>query len=191
MTHKEKLDKVLYLLYPNRYSGSQPMITQVLIDGNIDFEADEPRIIAKRLDEDGLIRAAFTKDGAFVKLTSLGIEYCEQESYSTPNTPVINLFSISNSTNTSIQIGDMNSVIYTDGEQINEKIEELRNQIIDNTELTEVMVREIGECLDELDDKISSKKKIPKLLLTGLLSTTADIGTIYPYVKSLVESLKS
>lgn len=190
MNHKEKLDKVLYLLYPIRYSGSQPMITQVLIDGNIDFEADEPRIIAERLDQDGLIKASFTNDGAFVKLTSRGIEYCEQESYSTPNTPVINLFNISNSTNTSIQIGDKNKVIYNYTEQINEKIEELRNQINNNTELTEVMVREIGECLDELDDKINSKKKIPKLLITGLLSTTADIGTIYPYVKSLVEFLK-
>jgi len=167
------------------------MITQVLVDGNIEFEMEEPRILAKRLNQDGLIKASFTKDGAFVKLTSRGIEYCEQESYSTPNTPVINLFSISNSTNTSIQIGNYNSVLYNDKEQIDEKIEELRNQIEENTDLTEAMVREIGECLDELDEKISNNKSIPKLLLTGLLSTTADIGTIYPYVKSLVDSLKS
>jgi hypothetical protein len=191
MTHKEKLDKVLHLLYPFRHSGRQFMITQILINGGIEFETKEPIILAKRLDEDGLIKASFTKDGTFVKLTSSGIEYCEQESYSIPNTPVINVFSISNSPNNSIQIGNNNSIIYKDSDMIDAKINELRIKIKSNTEITDAIVREIGEYLDELDEKIINKKKIPQILLTGLLSTAADIGTIYPYVKSLVESLKS
>jgi hypothetical protein len=74
---------------------------------------------------------------------------------------------------------------------IDAKINELRIKIKSNTEITDAIVREIGEYLDELDEKIINKKKIPQILLTGLLSTAADIGTIYPYVKSLVESLKS
>ncbi len=166
------------------------MISEILTDGDIEFEPDEPIILAKRLDEDGLIKATFTKDGAFVRLTSRGIEYCEEESYSTPNTPIINLFSISNSPKTSIQIGNENTVIYNDPKLIDDRIQELRDQISNNTELTEVMVREIGECLDELDEKINAKRRIPKMLLKGLLSTTADIGTIYPYAKALVESIK-
>lgn len=190
MTHKEKLDKILYLLYPLRYKGSQYRISEILMNGGVDFEAEEPRILAKRLDEDGLIKASFTKDGAFVRLTSRGIEYCEEESYSTPSTPVINLFSISNSPNTTIQIGNENIGTYNDNKLTNDKILELRELIKDNTELTEVMVQEIGECLNELDEKIKSKKKIPNLLLKGLLSTTADIGTIYPYAKALIESIK-
>jgi hypothetical protein len=189
MKHKEKLDKVLYLIYPHRYSGSQYLISEIMSEGGITYDDNEPRVIAKRLQEDGLIKAIFTFDGAYVNLTSRGIEYCEEESYSYPEKAVINLFSINNSPNTSIVVGNENVVNYNNKEEVQKIIEDLKLQISNNTELTETIVAEIGECLDEIDAKVENKTKIPRILLKGLLSTTADLTTVYPAIKTLIEKL--
>lgn len=191
MTHKEKLDKVLYLLYNHKFSGRQYPISEIMRTGNLAYEGEEPRIIAKRLHDDGLVKATFTKDGALVKLTSSGIEYCEEESYSLPGKPIINIYSISNSSYASIVVGNQNTINYSSSELIKNKIKEIRTLISENQELTEALVREIGECLDELDEKISNKRKVPTTLLKGLLSSTADFATIYPHVISLSELFKS
>jgi len=192
MTHKEKLDKVLYLLYPYRFNNSLLALRELMSKEEIHFGKNEPLIISQRLKEDGFIKSTETLGGeVYVKLTSYGIEYCEEESYSLPNKSVINLFNISNSPSSTVIVGDGNSIEYTNTDKIQNSISELKVRIVESEELTEVIVKEIGECLDEIDDKVKRKQRIPKMLVKGLLSTSADMITIHPYVQKLVDLINN
>lgn len=191
MKQKEKLDKILFYLYKHKFNGSSYDVAGILEENKIDFDINEPRAIAKRLESEGLVKALFSFDGTYVELTSSGVEYCENDSFSSRGKSVVNIFSISNSPNSVIISGDRNTVNYSNEVEIRKHLEELQKEVGNNKQLTVTMMEEIGECLDEINDKVERKRRIPKLLLAGLLSSTADIGTLYPYVKQLIESLKT
>lgn len=81
MKHVEKLDLVLRELYKYRFNGKKYSIKEIINNIGLDAMPREPIIIGKRLEEEGLIEFTPTKESAYAKINSFGIEYCESTSH--------------------------------------------------------------------------------------------------------------
>jgi len=166
MKQSEKLDLILRELYKYRFDGRYYNIGGLLIDLNIDFEEyTELRMLCKRLEDDGLIKTMWVKAGANACLTSYGIEYCEETSYS-------------------YRTQSQNVNIHYDINQVDQKIKEILKAIEKEKSLNE---EEKNEMIDNLDEIITILKadKRPKVSYKTLLENSASIAGISSLVVEL------
>lgn len=184
MKHKEKLDVVLRGLYRYRFDGKYYPILQILEEQGLTYDINEPRHIAKRLNEDGYVKMVATKDRTSVCITSKGVEYCEQDSYALPGNSIVNIYNI-DSTNSNLNIGSGNQQITEQFHNQLDDIKEIKKELTYLKEVDKALIKEISECLDEIEEKIKHEKKVSSVLLKGLLSITADLTTLFPLVEKL------
>lgn len=185
MKQSEKLDLILRALYQLRYDGNFHSFKSICETQNIPVEPqNEIRMLAHRLKDDGYINAVFTRSDAAAVLTSYGIEYCEEDSYSYKGHSIItNTYNltISNSPNANIVSSSTNVTIQiANHAEIKNKINELRKTVQSNADISDKKKQDLIDCLEEVETSIDAGKK-PKFSfkqLTEQGSNVAGIGSL-------------
>jgi hypothetical protein len=97
MKQSEKLDLILRGLYKHKDDGQWWSVKEILQSCNLPTNAEETRRLAQRLKEDNYISApGYHLDDVFCKITTYGIEYCEESSYTyTGHSLITNNYNIS------------------------------------------------------------------------------------------------
>ncbi len=160
MKETKKLDIILRGLY--EYRGSDSNIAPHYFLNDLTLQ-DEIRLARWLLDE-GLVKGTITQDGARLKITSDGVIYCEDDSVSHPGSPVIAITYVQNfdSPGSTIQVGVIGQLMYPNILDIQQQINGLRSQLAAESDFTQTMVSEIGECLDEIASKVEDRKPVPE-----------------------------
>lgn len=188
MKQSEKLDLILRELYKYRFDGKYYNIGYLLEILNIEFEEhSELRMLGKRLENDGLIRTIWMKSGASACLTSHGIEYCEETSYSNSGSSLVTnnyQITIQNSPNSNIVTQSTNTYIQSNFNQITEKITQILNAIKEESSINEDEKRELIDNLEEIEILLKADKK-PKASYKTLLENSASIAGIGSLVVEL------
>jgi len=154
MKQSEKLDLILRELYKYKNDGRHHSIGLICKALNILLDSDlEMGNLASRLKTDGLINATITIGDSLAELTSSGIEYCEENSYSYSGQSIItNNYNISvvNSPNSNIVSQSSNVSITQSINEVNQTIEKIRETIASDSTIEMYKADEILECLNEI-----------------------------------------
>ncbi|PWA05416.1 hypothetical protein [Flavobacterium psychrotolerans] len=189
MKQSEKLDIILKALYGSRFDGRYYSIGAILENLNIEFDPFiELRMLAKRLEDDGLIKTIFSRNDASATLTSIGIDYCEGNSYTYIGKSLITNnyhMNITNSPNANIVSKSSNVTIkITNYGEIKRTIENLRNSISNHEEIDLDKKQEMLECVDEIETNIDAGKK-PKYSFTALSHMAGSLSEVGLFVIEL------
>lgn len=187
MKQSEKLDIILKELYKYKFDGKYHDIGLLLTNLNIDFEPyNELGMLGKRLETDGLIKTIWTRQGPSACLSSKGIEYCEETSYSNSNAIINNNYNISlqNSNNSNIITSSNNITINYNYKQIEEVINKIKKGIINEETLDENSKTDLIECVEELHSVVKNEGK-PKITYNALLENTSNFAGIGSLVLEL------
>jgi len=82
MKQSEKLDLILSRLYDLRFDGKYYSLKDILNNYNIDTTLEEVFALGKKLEGDGHINFLGSHNDVFGSITTEGIEYVEDDSYS-------------------------------------------------------------------------------------------------------------
>jgi hypothetical protein len=188
MKQSEKLDLILRDLYKYKNDGHHHSIGLICKALNIPLDSDlEMGNLASRLKTDGLINATITIGDSSAELTSSGIEYCEENSYSyTGHSIITNNYNISvvNSPNSNIVSQSSNVSITQSISEVNQTIEKIRETIASDSTIEMCKVDEILECLNEIQECIKNNQK-PKYAIKSLLEIAGGISSIASLVMTL------
>ncbi|WON92527.1 hypothetical protein [Sphingobacterium sp. UGAL515B_05] len=182
MKHSEKLDLLLKSFYNNRFNGKIE-ISKNKYESVIPLSNErEFSLLIKRLQDDGYIKAFMATGGeGLVDITSRGIEYCEEDSYSYRGSSIItNNYSISvnNSHGISIVNSSTNvNVNISNIDDIKKKIEQLVNVVQTTSDISHNNKKEMIECIDEIKTSLDQDKK-PKFAFDALLAMANNFAGI-------------
>lgn len=182
MKQSEKLDLILKSFYDHRFDGMQEFSTTHF--GKLMPLANEREldVLIKRLQADGYLKTyLFEENGGIGQITSRGIEYCEEDSYSYRGSSLVTnnySFSVNNSSGISIVNASKNvNINISNINDINNKIEDLLKAVNASTIISESIKLEIIECVDEIKTSLASDKK-PKYSFKSLLEMTSNLAGI-------------
>ncbi|GJM17214.1 MAG: hypothetical protein DHS20C13_25410 [Thermodesulfobacteriota bacterium] len=188
MKQSEKLDLILRELYKYKNDGKYYSIKWICQTLNIPLDSNlELNKLAHRLKNDGYIKTISQKNDSSAELTSYGIEYCEENSYSYSGHSIItNNYSISvvNSPNSNIVNQSTNVSINQNYNEANQAVEKIRETISTDESIKEVTANEIMECLNEIQESLKGNKK-PKFAIKSLIDITGGISSISSWVTVL------
>ncbi len=180
MKQTEKLDVILKRLYEFKFDGNRYDIKEIFAKLGCDVTRDEGFALAKRLDNEGLIKMIATKEAVFGSITSYGAEYCEVDSYTYAGSAVITNnyeIRIENSPGANIINQSKNVTINT---QVND-IAGILTKILtiidkdDSVDLDKKVV--INECAKEIQNNLEAGL-VPKFGLKNLLGLVGDISSV-------------
>ncbi len=188
MKQSEKLDLILRELYKYKNNGKYYSINVICQALNIPIDSSlELNKIAHRLKDDGFINPIFTHNDCSAELTSYGIEYCEENSYSySGNSIISNNYSISivNSPNSNIVNQSSNVTINQNISAASQAVEKIRDTISTDTTIDKQKASEILECLNEIQDNLKNNQK-PKFAIKSLIDLAGGISSIASWVTIL------
>ncbi len=188
MKQSEKLDLILRELYKYKNDGKYHSIGLICQSLNIPLESlSELNKIATRLKDDGFIKASITLQDCSGELTSYGIEYCEENSYSYSGHSIItNNYNISivNSPNSNIVNQSSNVAITQNIGEVNQAIEKIRETIENDNTIEKSKMHEIIECLNEIQESLKNNQK-PKFAIKSLIDIAGGISSIASWVSTL------
>lgn len=189
MKESEKRDLILKQLYEKKHDNFS-MLKGIMEYLHIYESEEELNRIANRLDKDNYADIKRISHGVMIKISSLGIDYCEQDSYSHPGHPVINLnFSgVFNAANMIMGANNSNNhqsvTITSEAESLIKKIQESIQQ---STEIDEESKGALMECIGDIDDKVKDNKKISKYQWSALLNNTAGLTQVSSFAIQLAQ----
>lgn len=179
MKQSEKLDLILRELYKHKHDGHYHSIKEICDNLNIDIAANaEVPSLAHRLKNDSLINAHFMLNDAMASLTTYGIDYCEEDSYTYRGSSIItnNYINVTNSPNANVVSNSSNVTITINNHQaIKNKITEIRDAA--ETLTDQIIKQEILECLEEVEASIEAGKK-PKYSFTYLANIAGGLAGV-------------
>ena len=188
MKQSEKLDLLLRGLYSLKDHRGYKLMSEIVKQNELPILHQEIFTLAKRLQSDNYIDATFVMGGdCFAQINSYGIEYCEEDSYSYKGNSIItNNYNITveNSPNTNIVSQSTQVNISTNYSQQYQEIMGALN----SAEIEDAKREEILECLEEIKATLDAGQK-PKYSFKSLLSLTADVATLAPYIVAFGKSL--
>ena len=153
----EKLDLILKGLYKFKDTGKYYSLVSICNAMNISLAIDEWNRLAHRLKNDGYVKTIFHHSDCSLQLTTYGIDYCEQDSYTySGNAIITNVYNINvkNSSNTNIVSHSDNVNV----SNINQKAVELLIEIKDLFESGQVINNEIKKIMIERINNLTSKR---------------------------------
>lgn len=188
MKQSEKLDLILRELYKYKNDGKYYSIRRICETLNIPLDSFiELNKLAHRLKDDGFIDPMFIRNDCSAELTSYGIEYCEENSYTYSGHSIItNNYSISivDSPNSNIVNQSSNVTITQNISEASHAVKKIRETIaLDNT-IDENKAVEILECLNEIQDNLKYNQK-PKFAIKSLIDISGGISSISSWVTTL------
>ncbi|KKX47493.1 hypothetical protein L950_0226210 [Sphingobacterium sp. IITKGP-BTPF85] len=194
MKQSEKLDLILKTLYKVRHQESFSRLNEIVRASNISTSsANEIDTLTDRLIADKFIDAHLFEDGdGLIKLTSLGIDYVEGDSYTSKGVPISHVFyntNISNSTGISVVTDSQDvNVNITSNSEVNNKLDELIRAINSNTEVSKNQQIEMIQCIDEIKSSIS-QDRTSKYAFQSLLNIASNFAGIGSLVLEIGKSL--
>lgn len=188
MKQSEKLDIVLRELYNRRDDMHYHDAREILVEKGIDVSDMEIMRIGDRLTSDGLVENIHAVGHAILYIKSRGVEYCEENSYSSigrslltmdysiniTNASGVNV--ISHSPNASIDVGASDELIAS--------LIQLRSAIEVDQGITEDQRKELLESMAEAEESHSKGTKA-KGAMRHILEATKNIATIAPLAKQV------
>jgi hypothetical protein len=188
MKQSEKLDLILRELYKYKNNGKYYSIGWICQTLNIPLDSIlELNKLAHRLKDDGFINPMFTHNDCSAELTSYGIEYCEENSYTYSGHSIItNNYSISivNSPNSNIVNQSSNVSITQNISEASQAVEKIRETVALDTSIDKDRASEILECLNEIQDNLKNNQK-PKFAIKSLIDLAGGISSIASWVTTL------
>jgi hypothetical protein len=178
----EKLDLILRVLYNLRAEKDDIYLHEICESQNIPLASrDELYEIAERLKNDGYIKFTSIQAGIYAKLTSKGIEYCEEDSYAYKGSSIITNtyhFNITNSPNSNIVSASSNTSIHINNHgEINNKIRELKARISNSKDINNNQKSDILECIEEVEASVNADRK-PKFALKQLFEQASNVAGV-------------
>jgi len=182
MKQSEKLDLILKGLYDYKDTGKYHSLIGVCNAINIPLALEEWNRLAHRLKDDGYVRTIFNYDDCMLQLTTYGIDYCEQDSYTySGNAIITNTYNINveNSSNINIvsQSTDVKITLETKNEA-DKKIELLLKKLSELTEIDNDLKTDIFDCVKDIQNKLRQNEKVPKYSLKGLIDLTSKVASL-------------
>ena len=188
MKQSEKLDLILRELYKYKNDGKYYSIGWICQTLNIPLDSSlELNKIGHRLKDDGFINTLFSHNDCSAELTSYGIEYCEENSYTYSGHSIItNNYSISivNSPNSNIVNESSNVTIIQNISEASQAVEKIRETIALDNNIDKDKAAEILECLNEIQDNLKKNQK-PKFAIKSLIDIAGGISSISSWVTTL------
>jgi hypothetical protein len=190
MKQSEKLDLSIRELYKHKNDGNYYSIGNICRSLNIPLDSMlELNKLAHRLEDDGFIETMFVLNDCSAELTSYGIEYCEENSYSYSGHSVItNNYSISivNSPNSNIVNQSSKVMISQNVSEVHKAIDSIRETVATDATLDKEKATEIIECLNEIQESLKDNKK-PKFAIKSLIDLAGGISSIASWVTVLAQ----
>ncbi|TVZ28105.1 hypothetical protein JM83_3205 [Gillisia sp. Hel_I_86] len=189
MKQKARLDFLLNELYKSKSEDQMSDIYAITDKMPDDINRSDAKVLAERLYNLDLIKLSHTKSSLRATLTSIGIEYCEEDSFTEVGKPVINHnynLTISNSPNSNIVNQSKSININSKIENITYLIDEISNTINQDSKVTDERKENIDECTKEIKLNLE-KNNIPKFGIKSLLNLLSDIASVSSLVLSLSE----
>ena len=188
MKQSEKLDLLLRELYNYKFDGHVYSLKEICQEKNLPIEPyNEVRTLAHRLIDDRFITGNFTMDDCVAEITSYGVEYCEENSYTYRGHSIITnnySISISNSPNANIVSNSSEvNIIITNHAEIKNKISQIKDEI---SSLSHESKEDLLQCLEEVETTIEAGKK-PKFSFKQLLEIGSSISGIGSLILELGE----
>lgn len=194
MKQSEKLDLVLKWLYARRHERHNTLLKRIMEELNIYESREDEDRIATRLHSDGLARAERMAAGTLLTITSEGVEYCEESSYSKPgfslttfNIGTVHSSNFLNNTG-SISGSTINQSLKQDN-AVGEIISKIKQALPTEASLSSTEKEEILNRLDEIEEKLSAQKQVRKHNITDLLSVAANSAQVMGFVIQLGQVL--
>ena len=183
MKQVEKLDRILKGMYNRRTLKEDVYLDTICeLDSIPLVSVDELHKLADRLEGDNYIECTRIQAGIYAQLTSYGVEYCEEDSYSFKGHSIItnnnNYFTISDSPFANI-VSDSNNVkiLANNYGELKSKFTELKEKIIGDATISESQKAEILECIEEVQDSVDAGKK-PKFSFRQLTEQASNISGV-------------
>lgn len=176
MKQKEKLDAILKILYEDsRYQQRNILSDYQKLDSNY----DELVVLTERLKKEGLVERLVTKDSIEIKLTSQGVEYCEEDSFTVQGRSVIqnSYITLNNSPGSNIIGQSPGSSIVQKASQANNILDQITTTTQEDDAIDSECKKEIIECVEEIKDAINSGRK-SKSAVRGLLSLISEFASL-------------
>ncbi len=188
MKQSEKLDLILRELYKYKNDGKYYSIGWICETHNISLDSVlELNKLAHRLKDDGYINTMFKHNDCMAELTTYGIEYCEEDSYSYSGHSIItNNYSISivNSPNSNVVNQSSNVNISQNISKASKAVEKIREAIAIDTTIDKNIATEILDCLNEIQESLKNNQK-PKFAIKSLINIAGGISSIASWVTIL------
>lgn len=186
MKQSEKLDLILKSLYEKRFDGKYYEISKVLSEYGININSEEEYALGKRLEQDRLVKLEDVEERVAACLTTHGVDYIENDSYTYRGHSVITNnynISVSGSTNTNIVQSSSNVSI----SQTANELDEIINKIVaklDSETIEPQKLNDILDCLNEIKESVRNDIK-PKFAFRSLLTMTSEISSIGSLILAL------
>lgn len=190
MKQSEKLDLILNELFKYKNDGNYHSIGAICETLKIPINSNIELInLAHRLKNDGYINTLFQSGDCYATLTTYGIEYCEEDSYSYKGSAIItNIYSISvvNSPNSNIVNQSNNTTITQNISEINDVVEKIKEIVSTDSTINKELAENILECLKEIQDGLQNNRK-PKFAIQSLINIAGNIASIGSYLTNLAQ----
>ncbi len=188
MKQSEKLDIILRYLYDRRDDRREYNIADILAECKVETNHTETSRLAFMLRESKYIDLNQLSSTLMkARITSKGISYCEEDSYSHKGQGVVNNISIINSSQASIVVNSSQVEInQTTQDNAKKIIHQIRDAVSVDQSLVIKKQKEILECLTEIEAGIDNNK-VPKFAIKSLLGIGSDVASISSLLVSLAQ----
>ncbi len=191
MKQSEKLDLILQYLYDRKDDGMNYGIKEIMSDIGIYSNDIEANRLAYRLKDQGLIHPTFTIGYTEMHISTYGIDYCEETSFTVPGTSLI-----------SLHMGDINNsnFLFNSGSISRSPITQTTKHTDDEISLLIARIKaalrevedqkareELSEGLQEVESKIQKKEKVPLLMWDAIVKRAVDFAQIAGPVLQLAQ----
>lgn len=187
MKQSEKLDLILKALYTLKDTGYYHSIVEICQQNNIPLGLEEWNRLSHRLENDGFVNTMFHHNDCNLKLTTHGIEYCEENSYTYSGKAIINNhynISVVNSPNSNIVSNSNNVNITQQNEIVNETLKNIKSTLQNDPSINSDKLEEILECVNEIEHNVKSGNS-SKFAIKSLLEIGGNIASIASYLTAL------
>lgn len=191
MKQTEKLDLILKKLYEFGFDGKYHSIVEILSDSGVQATRGEVYALIERLDSEGLVKMTSTKDTIYADITSYGVQYCEDDSFTHRGIALINNnydIKIENSPGANIVNQSTNVSITNQINEIRNILEKLKQTIDEDMTVSESMKTDIKDCLLEIENNLKAGQ-VPKFGIRKFIELVGDISSIASFVISLIQLL--
>lgn len=187
MTEKQKIDIILRGLY--EFKGTKTFCAPTMFLP--DLSSNDSMRIAAWLRNNGFVNSP-GNSGFMMRLTSDGIMYCEDDSQSSPGSSVMAITYVQNinSPGSTIQVGIQGQVLYPNITEIQGQIDAIRKEIEGLHGISNNMVSEIGQCLDEIAAKVDDRRPVPGFVWDWLsrIDTITSLADKVQILRKFIDS---
>ncbi len=179
MKQSEKKDIILRFLYDRRDENQDYNLKDILESNSVSTNITEVARLADDLSNDKYINL---KDLSSIlkkaRITSKGIDYCEENSYAKKGQSIINNYHIVDSPQANIVVNSSQVTInQTQQKQAESIIREIRDNLQHDKNLEHGFKSEVLECLSEIQEGIENQRA-PKFAIRSLLSIVGDTASL-------------